>query len=73
MKQEDLGVIHDEGFLSLTYNKEFDLWVLIVHYDLGSFNETETNLFKNYNEAYAIYKKIYNHLKYSGREFKNDN
>ena len=62
MTTEDLGVIHDEGFISLTYNEEFDLWVLIIYYDTGSFNDTEITLHKNYNEAYIIFENKYHQI-----------
>tara|TARA_Y100000004_G_C8607055_1_gene283077 strand:- start:297 stop:482 length:186 start_codon:yes stop_codon:yes gene_type:complete len=54
MENKDMGIIHDEGFTSLTYNKEFDLWVLVIYYDTGSFNDTEIKLYRYYEDALEI-------------------
>jgi hypothetical protein len=51
------NLIHDEGFILLKYNEEFDLYVLITYYDTGSFNDTEIQLYRYWSDAIEVYKK----------------
>ena len=59
---EDMSILHDEGFISLTYDKEFDLWGLVTYYDTGTFNDTEIKLYRYYEDALKIFEKTSKHL-----------
>ncbi len=65
MDKRDYGFIHEEGFISLTYDKEFDVFVLIIYYNTGSFNDTKITLHKydEYDFAKDIFENEYYKIK----------
>ena len=57
MKEKEKGFMHPEGFISLTYDVYYWLWVVVIHYHSGSFNDTEIQLYRDYDNAVQVYEQ----------------
>lgn len=60
---KEKGYMHPEGFILLTYDVSYWLWVLVIHYDSGSFNDTEIQLYRDYDDAVEVYERNLNQMR----------